>query len=45
MLETSGWTWECSNGTIGLGRFPAETKEEAEEVMKNHNARFGGCHE
>lgn len=39
-METRGWTWECSNGTIGLGRVPAATKEEAEEVMRKHNARF-----
>lgn len=41
-MVTQGWTWECSNGTIGLGRVPAATKAEAEEVMRKHNARFGG---
>lgn len=39
-METWGWTWENSNGTIGLGRVPAKTREEAEAVMATHNARF-----
>lgn len=38
-IETSGWTWENSNGTIGLGRVPAATREEAEEIMRKVNAR------
>lgn len=39
-LVTVGWTWELSNGTIGLGRVPAKTREEAEEIMARYNARF-----
>lgn len=39
-IEVTGWTWELSNGTIGLGRVPAETREEAETVMRDFNARF-----
>lgn len=38
-IETSGWTWVNSNGTIGLGRVPAATREEAEAVMNKVNAR------
>ena len=38
-METVGWTWQNSNGTIGLGRVPAKTREEAEEVMRKVNAR------
>lgn len=34
-----GWTWRNSNGTIGLGRAPAKSREEAEEVMKRWNAK------
>lgn len=39
MVETSGFTWRCANGTIGLGRVPAATREEAVEVMNRVNAR------
>ncbi len=39
-LETSGWTWENENGTVGLGRVPVDTREEAEAIMARHNARF-----
>ena len=38
-LETVGWTWRNANGTIGLGRRPAATREEAEEVMHKVNSR------
>lgn len=38
-METIGWTWENANGTIGLGRVPAKTKEEAEEIMRKVNER------
>jgi hypothetical protein len=38
-METSGWTWVNRDGTIGLGRVPAATREEAEEVMRRVNAR------
>jgi len=36
---TTGWTWRLDNGTIGLGRVPAKTREEAEEVMARVNGR------
>jgi len=39
-LVQVGWTWELSNGTVGLGRVPAKTLEEAEAVMATFNARF-----
>lgn len=42
-LETSGWTWSMSDGTIGLGRVPAATREEAEEIAERFNARRGGA--
>lgn len=32
-IETVGFTWQLDNGTIGLGRAPAKTYEEAKEVM------------
>jgi len=35
-----GWTWQNSNGTVGLGRRPAATYEEALEVMDKVNGRF-----
>jgi hypothetical protein len=38
-VETVGWTWRNVDGTIGLGRVPAATREEAEEVMRKVNAR------
>jgi len=40
-LETSGFTWRMSNGTIGLGRPPAATREEAESIARQVNARSG----
>lgn len=39
VCETVGWTWERSDGTVGLGRRPAETRAEAEAVMAAINAR------
>jgi hypothetical protein len=38
-METSGWTWANADGTIGLGRVPAATREEAEAIMDRVNAR------
>lgn len=38
-IVTSGYTWELDNGTVGFGRKPASTREEAEEVMRAFNAR------
>lgn len=38
-IITRGFTWVNSNGTVGLGRVPAKTYEEAVEVMNKFNAR------
>lgn len=40
-LRTTGYTWELSNGTIGIGRQPVGTEAEAVALMDRHNARFG----
>lgn len=37
-IVTRGYTWRNDNGTVGLGRLPAKTRAEAEEVMKRWNA-------
>ena len=37
-LETKGFTWQMSNGTVGFGRGPAKTRGEAEETMRKFNA-------
>lgn len=34
-----GFTWTLDNGTVGLGRVPAQTREEAEKVMVEFNSR------
>lgn len=39
-IVVTGYTWRLSNGTIGLGRKPAATREEAEEIARRHNLRF-----
>lgn len=36
-LVVVGYTWRLDNGTVGLGRIPAKTREEAEEVMRQVN--------
>lgn len=36
-IETVGFTWRKSDGTIGLGRPPAATYEEAINVMNRIN--------
>lgn len=41
-IITVGWTWEHSDGRIGLGRVPAKTEAEAQEVMRKVNSRIGG---
>ena len=33
-LITDGFTWEMSNGTVGMCRQPAKSREEAERVMR-----------
>jgi hypothetical protein len=38
-LRTKGWTWRLDNGTVGLGRAPAATREEACAVMEAVNNR------
>ena len=38
-LEDVGFTWEMSNGTIGMCRVPAKTREEAVRVMNEMNDR------
>lgn len=40
-IETSGWTWRKSDGTVGLCRPPAATREEAVEIANRVNARTG----
>ncbi len=37
VIEVSGYTWLNDNGTIGLGRMPAATLEEAVEIMDKYN--------
>jgi len=39
-IVTSGYTWQLNDGTIGLGRIPAKTYEEAVEVMNSINNRY-----
>ena len=36
-VETLGWTWRTSEGTIGLGRAPEPTKSGAERVAAKIN--------
>lgn len=36
-IETTGYTWLCSDGTVGLGRIPAKTLQEAQQVMDKCN--------
>jgi len=37
-VKTVGYTWKLKDGTIGLGRRPVKTYEEAVEVMNKVNA-------
>lgn len=39
-LETVGYTWKLDNGTVGLGRRPAKTREEALQIMNEVNALY-----
>lgn len=41
-VVTVGYTWLNDNGTVGLGRVPAKTREEAMEVMERINNRYNG---
>ena len=38
-MVTFGFTWRLDNGTIGLGRRPVKTMEEAQTVMDTFNAK------
>jgi predicted GH43/DUF377 family glycosyl hydrolase len=33
-IESRGYTWRLDNGTIGLGRQPVKTREEALRIME-----------
>lgn len=35
----NGWTWEMDNNTIGMGRVPAKTRDEAQAIMDDINGR------
>lgn len=39
-VQTCGYTWRLDNGTVGLCRVPAKSREEAAQVMREFNARF-----
>lgn len=39
-IEKVGYTWRLDNGTIGLGRQAAKTREEALQFMVAYNERF-----
>lgn len=39
-IATRGYTWQLDNGTIGLGRTPTKTYEEAFEIMTTFNNRY-----
>jgi len=36
-LESRGWTWRLDNGTVGLGRQPVKTYQEALDIMVTIN--------
>jgi hypothetical protein len=38
IVEVKGYTWVTDQGTIGLGRMPAKTMQEAIEVMNKVNS-------
>ncbi len=38
IMETIGWTWRLDNGTVGRGRPPVATRQEAIAIMKQLNA-------
>jgi hypothetical protein len=39
-MVSRGFTWEMDNNTIGCGRVPAATREEAEAFMADWNGRL-----
>jgi len=38
-VQIRGFTWRMPNGTIGMGRKPVATREEAQAIMDTINAR------
>lgn len=40
-LEECGWSWQCENGTVGLGCPPADTYAEALAVANEIRTRCG----
>lgn len=38
-IVTRGYTWRLDNGTIGLGRMPVKTYDEAKQIMDAFNNR------
>ena len=36
-IQVVGYTWQLDNGTIGLGRRPAKTIQEAIKIMNEFN--------
>lgn len=40
VIESRGYTWRRKDGTIGLGRQPTKTYEEARELMDLINAEY-----
>jgi len=38
-IRVGGWTWRLDNGTVGCGRRPAATRDEAEAFMREFNSR------
>ena len=38
-MEDAGWTIQWDNGTVGIGRVPFATKEEAELWLQRDTAR------
>lgn len=37
-IQVVGWTWQCADGTIGLGRVPVKSYDEAIEIMNKVNS-------
>jgi hypothetical protein len=42
-METSGWTIQWEDGTVGIGRMPSPTREEAEAWLEQDRARREGA--
>jgi hypothetical protein len=39
-LALAGFTWQRANGSVGLDRAPAETREQAEGIMAEFNEKL-----